>query len=128
MDLTLAKASESDANRIADIHMAAFGSNMMLLAQFPTPAIRDELRICIAEKAKADIKDPKTAVLVVREGPEIISFAKWALPVSQSEEYVEPPWRWPEATNHAVLDRWTEKVEAAQKNILGESPCYRKSR
>jgi hypothetical protein len=39
--LTLIEASEDDATRIADAHMAAFGTNLMLLAQFPTPAIRE---------------------------------------------------------------------------------------
>ena len=131
MVLRLCEASASDASRIADIHMAAFGSNVMLQAQFPTPAIRNELRKCIAEKAVADINDSETAVLVVRDDgdEEIISFAKWALPVSPAEEayYTEPPWRWPEGTNRAILERWTGKVDAAQKKILGDAPCYRKS-
>ena len=59
-------ADLSDAGRIADVHMAAFGSNALLLAQFPTPAVRDQLRDCIAKKAADDIQDPNIAVLVVR--------------------------------------------------------------
>ena len=58
-------ATHRDAPRIAEIHMAAFGPNAMLHAQFPTPAIRQQLQICITEKAFADIDDPKTTVLVV---------------------------------------------------------------
>lgn len=126
MTLTLSPANESDADRIATIHMAAFGANLLLRAQFPTAAIRDELRTCIAEKALADIRDAKTAVLVIRDNQnEIISFAKWSLPVFESEIYVETPWRWPEGTNLAVLDEWTKKVEAAEKKVLGGGPCYR---
>ncbi|GES65133.1 GNAT family acetyltransferase [Aspergillus terreus] len=53
--LTLIEASEDDAPRIVDIHMAAFGTNQMLLAQFPTPAIRDELRVTLREKTVAEI-------------------------------------------------------------------------
>lgn len=45
--------------------MAAFGTNDMLHAQFPTPAIRKALQICIKDKAIADIEDPKISVLVV---------------------------------------------------------------
>lgn len=63
--LSLRTAIPEDASRIAEIHMAAFGSNAMLHAQFPTPAIRKRLQTSIEEKALADIRDPKTTVLVV---------------------------------------------------------------
>ena len=91
MALTLCPASECDVDCIADIHMAAFGANAMLRAQFPTAAIRSELRTCIVQKALDDIRDPKKAVLVVKDGNEIISFAKWDLPVFEGETYVERP-------------------------------------
>ncbi len=58
-------ATRRDATRVAEIHMAAFGRNAMLHAQFPTPAIRQGLQTCIEDKALADIDDPKTTVLVV---------------------------------------------------------------
>ena len=58
-------ATREDVARIADIHMAAFGPNAMLHAQFPTPAIREGLRTSITNKALADIDDSKTTVLVV---------------------------------------------------------------
>ncbi|MCJ1475547.1 hypothetical protein MMC13_004210 [Lambiella insularis] len=124
MVLKLSVAAERDASRIAAIHMAAFGFNQLLQAQFPTAAIRDKLQISIADKALKDIQDPKTAVLVVRDQDDIISFAKWSLPVLESDSYIEPPWIWPEGTNHAVLDEWTEKVEAAKKKLLGQIPCF----
>lgn len=127
MTLTLSFAVESDVDRIAIIHMAAFGTNAMLQAQFPSAAIRDELKICVAEKAAADIQDAQTAVLVVRDQYEIISFAKWQLPIPESDTtYEEPPWRWPAGTNIALLEAWTARVEAAKLKILGNTPCYRK--
>ncbi len=126
MALTLCPASESDTDYIADIHMAAFGANAMLHAQFSTAAIRSELRKCIAQKASGDIRDPKKAVLVVKDGNEIISFAKWDLPVIEGERYVERPWVWPEGTNLAVLDEWMEKVEEAEERVVGGQECYRK--
>ena len=92
MALILSTAVESDADRIAATHMAAFGLNMMFQAQSVTPTVRDGLRTCIARRALDDIRDPKTAVLVVRDQNEIVSFAKWHLPVLESESYVEPPW------------------------------------
>jgi hypothetical protein len=76
MDATFVKpllmrlATRQDAPRIAEIHMAAFGTNAMLLAQFPTPAIRQALQISIENKALADIDDPKTTVLVVAVGSD----------------------------------------------------------
>ena len=125
MALSLLVAEESHADSIAAIHMAAFGTNALLQAQFPTPAIRDELKQCIAEKAVKDIRDPKTTVIVVRDQGELISFAKWHLPVFEPEAYVEPPWRWPDGTNLALLEEWGEKVEVAKQKIIGDAPCYR---
>lgn len=126
MLLKLMAATESDADRIADIHMAVFGTNLLLFAQFPTRAIRDQLRDCIAQKAAHDIRDPNIAVKVVRDQDQVISFAKWSLPVAASETHVEAPWIWPEGSNLLVLDEWTEKAELAKQRILGDTPSYRK--
>jgi ribosomal protein L12E/L44/L45/RPP1/RPP2 len=59
-------AVPADAVRIAEIHVAAFSSNAMLLAQFPTPEARKGLQESARVKALADIADPKISVLVVR--------------------------------------------------------------
>ena len=126
MVLPVEIALEADADRIVDVHMAAFGSNALLRAQFPTPDVRTQLRDCIAANAAADIRDPHIAVLVVRDQDQIVSFAKWSLPVSTSEDYVEAPWVWPEGTDLEVLGEWTEKMEEAQQKALGEGPSYRK--
>ena len=126
MTLNLSEAAVSDCYQIAAIHMAAFDSNAMLLAQFPSPSVRKSLERCIAQKALDDIKDSNIAVLVVRnEQGKIISFAKWSLPIL-SETHIEAPWRWPEGTNLDILDAWTDKkVKAAKhKKILGDQPYY----
>ena len=126
MTLKLAFATEQDAFRIAEIHMAAFATNGMLLAQFPTHSIQEGLRNSIARKAADDIRDPYTAVLLVQDtelNHETISFAKWSLPASTSEN--ESPWKWPEGTRHDILDQWTERVENAKKKVLGDDCCYR---
>ncbi|KAI1205193.1 putative GNAT family acetyltransferase [Annulohypoxylon truncatum] len=145
MPLALATAQHADAARIAEIHMAAFGSNAMLLAQFPTIAVRDSLKECIRSKAHADIDDPNITVLVVRDSDTIglgenkqdhkrpatervVAFAKWAHPVSTDEEYAETPWIWPDGTDLKVLQEWTRKVEDTQAHAVGESPYYRKQR
>lgn len=125
MTLNVSIATELDAERIANVHMAAFGANAMLCAQFPTPASRDKLRRCIAQKAVDDMRDPYVAVVVVRDQTEIISFAKWSLPVLEAETYEESPWIWPNDTDFAVLNKWTEKVESAKQKTLGNAPCYR---
>ncbi|KAL8844817.1 MAG: hypothetical protein Q9176_000917 [Flavoplaca citrina] len=127
MNWTVTAAVEHDADRIADVHMAAFGSNALLLAQFPTRDVRTQLRDCIAKKAADDIRDPYIAVLVVHDQDKIVSFAKWSLPITASEAYVEEPWAWPDGTNFHVLREWTGKVEEAQQRILGELPSYRLS-
>ncbi|KAI1651643.1 putative GNAT family acetyltransferase [Daldinia loculata] len=143
----LSVAELADAARIAEIHMTAFGSNAMLLAQFPTPAVRNALKKSIEMKALADIDDPKTTVLVVRDSSlelhssntisadneqthehrkeQVIAFAKWAHPVRLDEDYIEPPWIWPTGTNLGILNDWAKKTEAAQSRALGDTPCYR---
>ena len=129
MKSRVTSAAETDADRIADIHMAAFGSNALLLAQFPTPSVRTRLRDSIAAKAAGDIRDPNIAVLVVRNlENQIMSFAKWSMPVAAAEQgqgtYAETPWRWPEGTNFSVLDEWTAKMENAKQGVVGERAAY----
>ncbi|KAJ2975927.1 hypothetical protein NUW58_g8221 [Xylaria curta] len=140
----LALARHADARRIAEIHMAAFGPNKMLHAQFPTPALRQALQDCIEKKVLADIDYPKTTVLVVRDAPDnlgmqhhegqdrseiqdstsIMAFAKWSHPISDEEDCAEPPWIWPEGTCMHVLDAWTKQSEAAQMRAVGQTPSY----
>ncbi|KAL4939167.1 hypothetical protein BDV06DRAFT_199337 [Aspergillus oleicola] len=126
--LTLTEATESDASRIADIHMAAFGSNHMLLAQFPTPEIRQGLWTALKEKALSEMQDPYWTVLVVRDAVtgETISFAKWQHPIPESEQdtYEEVPWKWPAETRLDILDEWTGKFVAAGEKLLGKTPIY----
>ncbi|KAI1503731.1 putative GNAT family acetyltransferase [Biscogniauxia marginata] len=146
--LSLALAAPVDAPRIAEIHMAAFGANAMLRAQFPAAPVRAALRRSVEVKARADMADPRTTVLVVREdcsgsssdsharGAEggggggekgvVVAFAKWAHPVpSADEDYAEPPWIWPEGTDRGILDAWAGKAEEAQRRAVGSRPCYR---
>ena len=143
MPLILSHAAPQDAARISEIHMAAFSSNEMLLAQFPTPDIRAALKNGIEKKALADINDPKTSVLVVRElemmqmevdvdgarndveTGKIISFAKWSHPVLDGEDHSEPQWVWPEGTEREILEKWTKVVDEAQEKVLGREPSYR---
>ncbi|KAI9689628.1 MAG: hypothetical protein M1820_010149 [Bogoriella megaspora] len=128
----------------------------MLQAQFPTVHTRQALQRSIELKASADIDDPRISVLVVKllhsedvndtqegtvEDPreenaldrdkpvsqgEIIAFAKWSHPITKGEEYLEPPWSWPDGTNWEVLDDWTKKTEEAQERTIGDTPCYSK--
>ncbi|KAI0142720.1 putative GNAT family acetyltransferase [Xylariaceae sp. FL1272] len=147
MPLVLSLAEHADAPRIAEIHMAAFGSNKMLRAQFPMPDLRQALQDCIEKKALADMDDSKTTVLVVsitddpeerkldipshqsaagiQNRPIVIAFAKWAHPVNDHEAYVEPPWIWPEGIRMDVLDAWSKQTDEAQMKAVGTAPCYR---
>ncbi|KAI1798668.1 putative GNAT family acetyltransferase [Daldinia bambusicola] len=131
MPLSLTIADRADAARIAEIHIATFGWNAMFLAQFPTPAVRNDVKHSIELKALADIEDPKTTVLVVRDSSlepqnsSAISFAKWTHPVWPGEGYVEPPWVWPVGTDFDILNDWARKTEEAQLRALGNIPCYR---
>ncbi|KAI1127594.1 putative GNAT family acetyltransferase [Nemania abortiva] len=129
--LHLRDATRQDAPRIAEIHMAAFGPNAMLHAQFPTPDVRQGLQTAIENKALADIDDPKTTVLVVtapedtnKNASVVIAFAKWSHPVHPGEDYVEPPWIWPEGTNLDTLRAWVSKAAETERRSIGDTPCY----
>lgn len=127
MNSRVKAAAELDADRIADVHMAAFDTNALLLAQYPTSNVRTQLRDCIASKTAAEIRDPNIAVLVVRDQEDqIISFAKWSLPVSSAGQgtCAETPLRRPEGSNLPVLDEWAAKMEEAHRKVLGETPSY----
>ena len=129
MNPRITPAAEPDASRIADIHMAAFASNALLLAQFPTPEIRTQFRDCIASKTAADIRDPNIAVLVARDQEDqIISFAKWSLPVTDQGTDAETPWRWPAGSNLPVLEAWAARMEEAHRRVVGERLSYGESR
>lgn len=126
--MTLTQGALSDAPRIADIHLAAFQHNDMLLAQFPTESVRRGLWSSVVDKTVAEMLDPQWRVMVVKdENQDLISFAKWCLPVPESVDYNEQPWEWPDGTNLDVLEKWTARVEAAGDEVLGTTPCYRMS-
>lgn len=142
MQLKMCIAEPEDASRIAGIHMAAFASNAMLLAQFPSLVVCQALQHSIELKALADIRDSNTTVLVVRsnmkglsdslseslsEQGDIIAFAKWAHPTGLNDGYEEPRWIWPEGTAFDVLAEWTQLTEEARTTALGSQACYRKS-
>ena len=94
MTLHLCYASDHDATRIADLHIAAFANNKMLHTQFPSSVIRAGLWHSIVNKTLADMHDPHIAVLVIpdmtlkddkNEKGKAISYAKWSLPTSTLE-------------------------------------------
>ena len=117
-------AINTDAPRIAEIHMAAFGKNAMLRAQFPSADARQALQKSIEAKALSDITDPKSSVLVVKDSSIQASGDKGS--VIEGEDYVEPPWIWPEGTDFAILTAWAKQAEEAQRKAMGNTPCYRK--
>ncbi|KAI0204935.1 hypothetical protein F4808DRAFT_315485 [Astrocystis sublimbata] len=132
MSPKLYPAIPADAGRIAEIHMAAFASNAMLLAQFPTPEVREGLQESIRLKALADIEDSRITVLVVRDvaqdsdpsAQSVIAFAKWSHPVGKDEQYEETPWVWPPGTDMHILESWGRAAEEAQEELVGDQPCY----
>lgn len=63
--------------------------------------------------------DPK------RDDSTIVAFAKWSHPIRPNEDYIEPPWVWPEGTDHKTLDAWIAKAAEAESRSVGDTPCYR---
>jgi len=130
--LQLTVATEADADCIASIHLAAFDSNPLLHAQFPTPSSLEVLHAALSQDALNAIRNGEgcgTIVLVVRDTEadgQIISFAKWDLP-EKLKDIVHSDITWPEDCRREYLDEYHEKAGFAKNRIIGNKPCYRKN-
>ena len=123
MVLQLCSATEADADEIASLHLLSFNSNILLHAQFPTPASLKGLHTFLSQDAIRDLQDPGKALMVVRdtETKRIVSFAKWDLP-GLASQHVDV--KWPEGCQQRFVDEYYEKVEAAKKRVVGDTPYY----
>jgi hypothetical protein len=132
MVLQLSEATEADVDCIASIHLAAFDSNPLLHAQFPTPSSLEGLHASLSQDALSTIRNGESSgeiVLVVREieaNGQIISFAKWDLPQA-SKGIFYPDITWPEGCRREYLDEYFEKAESAKNRVIGDKRCYRKT-
>ena len=131
MVLQLSVATEADVDRITDLHLASFDSNILLHAQFPTKASLEGLHALLHQETLDTIQslqDTEKTVLVVRdtESDQIISFAKWDLP-GLSTGHAHVGVKWPDGCRREYLEDYYEKAEAAKKRVIGDSPCYRKT-
>lgn len=135
MVLQLSAAVAADVDEIAAVHLAAFDSNVLLHAQFPTPACLNALCTYLSQEMLASIQgreQPGKAILVVRDteaGSKIISFAKWDLPDvhSKSQALDVPDVTCIDGCNKEYLVLYAERAEAAKARVIGDSPCYRKT-
>jgi hypothetical protein len=124
MVLRLSPATESEAEDIASVHLAAFSSNILLHAQFPTPASLLALREFLRQDTLRDLRDPGKAVLVVRDTRAsnlIVGFAKWDLP---GHDASHSDITWPEGCREEYLKGYYEKVMAARDRVMGGRHCY----
>ncbi|RDL42058.1 Amidase signature enzyme [Venustampulla echinocandica] len=129
MVLELSNASLVDVDRIADIHLAAFSSNILLHAQFPTVPSLASLRSVLIQEMLHAIETTETArkaVLVVRDSEangQIISFAKWDLPgvLQDPKSHV----LWHEDVRQEYLEDYLGLAGAAKDRVIGDAACYR---
>jgi hypothetical protein len=132
MVLRLSVAAETDADCIASIHLAAFDSNPLLHAQFPTPSSLEGLHAALSQDALNTIRNGEgrgTIVLVIRDTEvdgQIISFAKWDLP-EKPNDIVHSDITWPEDCRQEYLDEYHEKAKCAKNRVIGNKPYYRKN-
>jgi hypothetical protein len=128
MVLHLSGAATADVDQIAAVHLAAFDSNALLHAQFPTPSSRAALQQILSQEMFATIQNDHSGkvVLVVRDTDaenQIIGFAKWDLPELSKKPFGSA---WPEDCQEQYLNEYYDKAEAAKNRVIGEQPCYRK--
>jgi hypothetical protein len=129
--LQLSDAAPRDVERIASIHLAAFDTNVLLHAQFPTPESLAVLHSILGQEMLYTIQNTQVsgkAVMVVRDTEaenQIISFAKWNLPnFSKGGHHVGAAWH--VDTRQDLLDLYHEKADQAKIRVVGDKPCYRK--
>jgi hypothetical protein len=124
MPFILSPAVPADADQIASVHLAAFDSNPLLHAQFPSASSLQSLHKFLVENTLGDLKDPGNAVLVVRDGQKLVGFARWELPgFGGNWEGKE----WPADCSKKWLDEYYEKVREVRKRVVGERKCYGKT-
>ncbi|KUI69319.1 Mycothiol acetyltransferase [Cytospora mali] len=120
--------SEADVGRIAEIHLAAMNSNILLHAQFPTSQALQNLEPFLASLTISQLKDPKVGVLVARHPQlhDIISFIKWDLPVLEGhfEEGIQD-FKWSDGCCQKYLDEYAFLAEQAKQRAIGDLLCYR---
>ncbi|EFE39466.1 GNAT family acetyltransferase, putative [Trichophyton verrucosum HKI 0517] len=123
--LILEQAQESDAQHIVDIHIKAFSSNLMLLAQFPTATAQEGLKTFLIDLIIQEIRDPGYAVFVVRDAQGcLVSFARWCLPRYTPDPHREAPSQLPEGTDMEVLNAWSARVLDVTRKVIGDTPHY----
>ncbi|KAF4635966.1 hypothetical protein G7Y89_g2126 [Cudoniella acicularis] len=129
MVLQISHATPADVDRIASVHLAAFDFNILLHAQFPTPASLASLKTFLVQEMLHSIENleaSRKVVLVVRDSEaidQIISFAKWDLPGIQQNHPVEVSWH--EDVNQGFLKQYYNLAEAAKDRVVGKEKCYR---
>lgn len=129
MVLHLSRATRDDVDEIADVHLAAFDSNPLLHAQFPTAASLNALHSFLSRSSLASLQTTSKAILVVRDtevGEKIISFARWDLPVTAEVDDVS----FPDITsvggcNKEYLEWYSALAEATKARVVRSKPCYR---
>lgn len=131
MVLHLSGATPDDVEQIADIHLAAFNSNRLLHAQFPTPASLAALRSFLIQQSLASLRSGSKAILVVKDteaGEKVISFAKWDLPIAAESQNVPfPDIMCVEGCNKEYLERYSALADATRARVIGSNPCYSKN-
>jgi hypothetical protein len=131
MVLQLSVATEADVESIASIHLAAFDSNVLLHAQFPTAESLRGLQALLSQDALNIIQNGRSSgkvILVVRDTQidnQIISFAKWDLPETSAGSS-HSDITWPVGCRQEYLDEYQEKAESTKNRIIGDTGCYRK--
>lgn len=134
MVLQISDATPSDVEQIASLHLISFDSNPLLHVQFPTPESLTSLRSILSHDMKRTIQhtaNSKKKILVVRDSntkDQIISFAKWDLPISPGlQQELHPGAQWHQDVRQEYLDTYHDLAEAAKQRVIGDTPCYREA-
>ncbi|KAI0129447.1 acyl-CoA N-acyltransferase [Xylariales sp. AK1849] len=116
--------NESDANRIASIHIAAMQSNMLLHAQFPTRGSLRSLHRYLVDDTALHLRNVSKGILVARDSDsqDIVGFVKWELP-SKPGQTEDEELDWPEDCDRKYIDEYYALAKEAELRAIGRMHC-----
>jgi len=127
-DFTIARPSQADADRIAEIHLAAMDTNPLLHAQFPTPESLAAAKAFLTSYTASQLDNATSGVLVARERESgtIVSFAKWDSPSHPEDVKLESgDLHEVQGCRREFMDTYVALAEQAKKRSFGDKACYR---
>ncbi|CAG9992573.1 unnamed protein product [Clonostachys byssicola] len=124
MEFSIAPPTPSGAGEIAEIHLQAMSSNLLLHAQFPSDEALGFVRAWLTKDSVDHLENPSQGILVAkREGTgETLGFVKWT--VHREPEREEEHEELPDSCRAIYVYSYVELTARVRKEVMGTEPYY----